>query len=138
MLNLSHLSRDELLRRAEATKVARARGLLTRPSIDTPRDPVVFAREQVGVVLDPWQEQVVRSQVLQLLLNCARQSGKSSAAALLALHTALVVLEALVLVLSPTLRQSQESFRRVTTYLARLPVPPTLVEDNKLSLQLAN
>jgi hypothetical protein len=39
---------------------------------------------------------------------------------------------------SPTLRQSGELFRKVQDFLTLLPVRPALVEDNKLSLQLAN
>lgn len=69
------------------------------------------------------------------LLNCSRQSGKSTTAAHKAVHTALFHEKALVLVISPSLRQSAELFRKVIDVVEALPVPPKLTEDNKLSLQ---
>jgi len=42
-----------------------------------------------------------------LLLNCSRQSGKSAMAAIIALHRALYFSGSLVLVLAPSLCQSQ-------------------------------
>ncbi len=52
---------------------------------------------RAGVVPDPWQAGLLRSQERQLLMLCARQSGKSMVAALLAVHTALYLAPALVL-----------------------------------------
>jgi hypothetical protein len=40
--------------------------------------------------------------------------------------------------ISPSLRQSSELFKKVTDLLDRLPIRPALTEDNKLSLRLAN
>jgi hypothetical protein len=74
-------------------------------------DPVRFATA-AGITRDPWQAAVLRSPASRLLLNCCRQSGKSTITALLALHTALYLPGALVLLLSPSLRQSQELFRK--------------------------
>lgn len=74
-------------------------------------DPGVMA-QQAGIVLDPWQARMVNSQAQQLLLNCSRQSGKSSVTAVLAMHTALYEANAPVLLLSRALRQSQELFRK--------------------------
>src|SRR6516165_4037028 len=62
---------------------------------------------------DPWQDQVLRSRAPRMLLLASRQAGKSSVAAALALHTALVVHGSPVLLLSPSLRQSGELFRKV-------------------------
>ncbi len=44
-----------------------------------------FARA-VGVEPDPWQEDLLRSPSPRVLLNCSRQSGKSTISALIALH----------------------------------------------------
>jgi hypothetical protein len=101
-------------------------------------DPVTFAREQLHFTPDPWQERVLRWAGLRLLLNCSRQSGKSSITAILALYYALYVAKSLILLISPTLRQSGELFKKVQDFLARLPARPALTEDNKLSLQLTN
>src|SRR5207302_8270353 len=75
-------------------------------------DPVVFA-EQTGLVPDAWQADVLRSRAARLLLNCSRQVGKSTTTAVLALHVAIYDAPALVLLLSPSLRQSQELFAKV-------------------------
>jgi hypothetical protein len=64
-----------------------------------------------GLTPDPWQARCLRSDAPRRLLNCSRQSGKSLAAAGLALKAALLEAPALILILSPTLRQSGEFFR---------------------------
>src|SRR4051812_19028462 len=70
-------------------------------------DPVQLAT-RAGFTLDPWQAQVLRSDAPHIALNCCRQAGKSTVSALAATHTALYTPGALVLLLSPSLRQSQE------------------------------
>jgi terminase large subunit-like protein len=62
---------------------------------------------------DPWQEALLRSADARALMLCSRQSGKSTIAATMALHAALYEPPALALLLSPSLRQSQELFRKV-------------------------
>jgi hypothetical protein len=99
-------------------------------------DPVAWARDAFGFEPDDWQAGVLRSNSPRLLINGCRQGGKSTTTALLALHTAIYQPGALVLVLSPSLRQSGEWFRRLTTFLDRLPAHPALLEDNRLSLEL--
>lgn len=101
-------------------------------------DPVSLARQYLSFAPDAWQERVLGWQGDRLLLNCCRQSGKSTTAAILGLHQALYSPGSLVLLVSPSLRQSSELFRKVTDLLALLPVRPKLVEDNRLSLQMAN
>jgi hypothetical protein len=64
-----------------------------------------------GLEPDPWQAELLRGQARRLLLLCARQAGKSLTAAALALKAALLQPPALVLLLSPTHRQSGELFR---------------------------
>jgi len=81
-------------------------------------DPVRLA-ERAGLAPDPWQADVLHSSASRLLLNCSRQSGKSTVTSVLAVHTALYDPGALVLLLSPSLRQSQELFRKcLDTYRA--------------------
>ena len=97
-------------------------------------DRVVFARRALAFEPDPWQASVLRWSGKRLLMNCCRQSGKSTTAAVLALHEALYHPESLVLLISPSLRQSSELFRKVAALLSRLEVRPRLTEDNRLSL----
>src|ERR671933_731852 len=82
-------------------------------------DPVLLAR-RCGLTPDAWQAPVLRSTAPRQLLNASRQSGKSTVTSLVALHTALYQPEALVLLVSPTLRQSQELFRKVAEAYGRL------------------
>jgi hypothetical protein len=101
-------------------------------------DPLHFARHSLGFQPDLWQEKVLSWTGKQLLLNCCRQSGKSTIAAIRGLHRAYYFPRSLILLVSPSLRQSAELFKKVTDFLNLLPVRPQLVEDNKLSLQMAN
>lgn len=98
-------------------------------------DPVLLAKA-VDITPDPWQERLLRSRSPRILLNCCRQSGKSTMAALLAAHTALYQPGSLVLVLSPTLRQSQELFRKIVGIYRALDRPVPAEAETKLSLEL--
>jgi len=101
-------------------------------------DPVHFAR-RLGFEPDPWQAEVLRSPARRIILNCCRQSGKSTTAALLALHTALYRPPALVLLLSPSLRQSSELFRKVMHFYRRIARELPLAEaESALRLELSN
>jgi len=101
-------------------------------------DPAAFARDGLGFHPDDWQANVLRWNGQRAILNCSRQSGKSTIAAVLALHRALYYPGSLVLLVSPSLRQSGELFRKVSDSLKALKQPPQLTEDNKLSLTLDN
>lgn len=100
-------------------------------------DPVAWA-ETIGFTPDAWQKDFLRSSVRRVLLNCSRQSGKSSISALLAAHRALFYPSSLVLVVSPSERQSGELFRMVNGFLDRLHCPPRKTEDLKTAFKLEN
>ena len=80
-------------------------------------DAVRFVRLRFGFEPDEQQSKVLRCGASRLLLCCSRQWGKSSTAAALAAHRATTEREALVLCVSPTLRQSAEFVRKVCGYL---------------------
>ena len=101
-------------------------------------DPAGFAANAAGITLDPWQADVLRSTRRRLLLNCTRQAGKSTVAAMLAAHAVMHQTDVLVLLVSPSLRQSSELFRKVSALLERLEQRPALIEDNRLSCTLDN
>lgn len=101
-------------------------------------DAATFASDALGFVPDEWQARVLRWTGKQLLMNCARQSGKSHTAAILAAHRALYFADSLILVVSPSERQSREFFIKVGDCFDRLAVKPVFTEDNKLSCVLAN
>jgi hypothetical protein len=100
-------------------------------------DRVAFARE-VGLVCDPWQEDLLRSSSERVLLNCSRQSGKSTMSAVVALHRALYHPGSLILCLAPALRQSQELFGKIAGFYRDLGRPVAPQGERKLSLELEN
>jgi hypothetical protein len=100
-------------------------------------DRVAFARE-AGLEPDPWQRDLLRSTSDRVLLNCSRQSGKSTMTAVIALHRALYYPGSLILCLAPALRQSQELFGKVLGFYRDLDRPVTPQAERKLSLELEN
>lgn len=70
----------------------------------------------LGLKPDPWQIDVITSDHRRLLLNCARQSGKTTVVAVLGLVQALAQGMTRVLLVSRSLRQSREMFRLMTHY----------------------
>jgi hypothetical protein len=100
-------------------------------------DCSAFARA-LGLEPDAWQEQLLRSASERVLLNCSRQSGKSTMTAVITLHRALYHPGSLILCLAPALRQSQELFGKVLGFYRNLGRPVTPHAERKLSLELEN
>jgi hypothetical protein len=100
-------------------------------------DPVELARS-ADLEPDPWQRTLLRSPARRLLLNCARQAGKSTMVAVMAAHTVLYQPGSLVLLLSPSLRQSQELFKRALAVYRSLEVPIPADTETTLRLELEN
>jgi hypothetical protein len=103
------------------------------------RDAVMMAR-RAGITPDTWQSDLLRSDAKQMILNCSRQSGKSTISAVLAVHEAIYTPNSLVLLLSPSLRQSQELFRKIKDIYNALESPslPQTIEESALRLELDN
>jgi len=101
-------------------------------------DPVAFVSGRLGFEPDSWQERVLRSPWRQVVLNVSRQAGKSTTVAALALHTALYQPGSLILLVSPSQRQSRELFQKAMDFLRRLEPVEELEEDNRLSAALKN
>jgi len=100
-------------------------------------DRVSFAK-RLGLEPDPWQVDLLRSTSERVLLNCSRQSGKSTMTAVIALHRALYHPGSLILCLAPALRQSQELFAKVLGFYRDLGRPVKSAAERKLSLELEN
>src|SRR5919107_914147 len=100
-------------------------------------DRVAFATD-LGIVPDGWQADFLRSSADRVLLNCSRQSGKSTMSAVIALHRALYHPGSLVLCLAPALRQSQELFAKIAGFYRDLGRPVSPIGERKLSLELEN
>jgi len=102
-----------------------------------PAEPAEFALK-VGIRPDPWQLRLLRSDSSRVLLNCSRQSGKSTMAAVLALHKALIKPAALVLILAPSERQAKETFGKVATMYRKLGHPIPADSYRKMGVELSN
>src|ERR671921_242323 len=100
-------------------------------------DRVSFA-QKAGLEPDPWQRDLLESSSDRVLLNCCRQSGKSTMTAIVALHRALYHPGSLILCLAPALRQSQELFGKVLGFYRDLDRPILAQAERKLSLELEN
>jgi hypothetical protein len=101
-------------------------------------DRVAFAHSVGLRSLDSWQEDLLGSSSDRVLLNCSRQSGKSTMSAVIALHRALYHPGSLILCLAPALRQSQELFGKIATFYRDLDRPVAPQGERKLSLELEN
>src|SRR6516165_3948378 len=100
-------------------------------------DPVRILTD-AGMEPDSWQENVLRSDASRRLLLASRQAGKSSVAAALALQTALLRPRSPVLLLSPSLRQSGELYRKIVDLFGALGRPMGVSAESALRLELSN
>jgi hypothetical protein len=87
-----------------------------------------------GLEPDGWQRDFLRKQPQRALLLCARQTGKSSTMAAAALHVAISQPDALVLLVSPTQRQSNILLRRVRRLLPAARATPRSVSESAIEL----
>lgn len=104
-------------------------------------DPVAFARATGAAMSDPDESQarLLRSKSRRILVNCTRQWGKSTTASRKALHGALFEPPGLTLLVSPSLRQSGELFRKVEAAIDALPRGYVqITEHNRTSITLKN
>jgi len=79
-----------------------------------------FARVRLGVEPDPTQMELLQSGAQRVMLNCSRQWGKSTVAALMATHHAATRNDALVIVASASKRQSNELLDKIERYLKKI------------------
>ncbi len=101
-------------------------------------DPVAFAQYYLDFQPDPWQCDFLRSRAQRIILNCSRQSGKSTTVAILALWEAIHKPKSTIVLDSPSLRQSQELMLKFEEFLAKLPDVRTLETDTKLTKLFPN
>jgi predicted phage terminase large subunit-like protein len=87
---------------------------------------------------DPWQRDLLISRDERVIINCSRQSGKSTIVAILALHHALLNPGAVVAIVSPSQRQSTELLRKVSGFYRLLGQPRGSVTDSAIALELRN
>jgi hypothetical protein len=101
-------------------------------------DAAAFARERLGFTPDERQKAWLSRPIHRGILNCTRQWGKSTVTAAKAVHHAYFEDDRLVVVVSPSERQSGEFLRKVQGFVRRLGLPVRRDGFNALSLVLPN
>ena len=76
-------------------------------------DAAEFARRFLGWTPDPKQALVLSSHSRRVIMNCARQWGKSTVAATKIVHVALTRPGSTVLIVSENLDQTEGVFRKI-------------------------
>ncbi len=134
MLSTKHdyLSNNPLLIQATNNAITRR--------IERERSDAVLMAQRAGIVPDAWQCDLLRSDAKQLVLNCSRQSGKSTISAVLGLHQAVYTPDSLVLLLSPSLRQSTELFKKLKDVYTTLesPAQARISEESATRIEFNN
>jgi hypothetical protein len=92
----------------------------------------------IGLEPDDWQRQLLMAGPGRIGVCSSRQVGKSTTTACLAIGQALANDDSLILLISPTQRQSDELYRKVYYCYDMLGRPIDPVEDSAHTLALAN
>ncbi len=102
-------------------------------------DPVTWSKEVLGYHPDPWQEKLLRSRSRKIILNCSRQSGKSTTCAALGLHESIYRRPSFGLVIAPSQDQSAELMMKFDEFRGAVELPSDyLSTDTKLAVKFAN
>lgn len=91
-----------------------------------------------GLNPDPWQNELLRSTENEHLLLCSRQAGKSTTTGAVAIWEAIYNAPALILLLSPSQRQSIELFRKVMEFYRKLGEPIKANAESSLQVEFEN
>jgi Terminase large subunit, T4likevirus-type, N-terminal len=130
---VSFVSVDALER--ELRKLEAQSTIVERSTI--PAYPVEFALS-LGIVPDEWQVEVLASDHPRKILCCARQTGKSTVAAILALHKALTRPASTVLVVAPGERQAKLLFSKARRLYEQAGHPLPAHSERRTGLELSN
>lgn len=126
------------LKLIEALEEKRRRWYAQKPSLWATDFDLIRDKADNPVSPDPWQVAMLDSDSKRICLNIHRQGGKSAMSSLICLHTAVFKKRSLSLIIAPSLRQSQENFKKIQDYIDLLPRRPEFHEFTKLSLQFEN
>lgn len=142
MRRLTRPAKLRLLARLRAEREQRQREATGTPMLRSLAEDPARVMAWGRMPPDPWQADLLRNDHPETLILASRQAGKSQLASALALREALLPppgQPALVLILSPTLRQSGELFRAKLLPLWRaLGCPLKRRAPTRLELELAN
>lgn len=91
-----------------------------------------------GMAPDPWQTEVLGYRGKRILLNCSRQTGKSTVAAAAAVGTLTQKSGGQVMMTAPSQRQSNELFRAATSLVQAAGLELNLDALSKTHIELAD
>ena len=120
------------LRRPAITKFDALEHLEMRLSV------ALFAERVFGLELDPRQRELLGAAGRRVLLNCARQWGKSTMTAVKAIHRALYEPGSLTLVITPSGRQSGEFLWKIRSLCRIAAEEVTGDGENRMSVMFEN
>ena len=101
-------------------------------------DAVAWAKDQLNFEADAAQAQILAADAKRGILNCSRQWGKSTTSAIKAVHHAYFNPNSVILVASPSLRQSAEFLKKAEKAIAQLGIRVRGDGVNQCSIQLPN
>jgi hypothetical protein len=111
--------------------------LQVETGIRIPAYPVEFT-VSLGIVPDEWQVEVLASEHPRKILCCGRQTGKSTVAAILAIHKALIQPGSTVLVVAPGERQAKLLFSKAASLYRQAGYPLPAHSERRTGLGLSN
>jgi hypothetical protein len=106
--------------------------------LDEIRADPTYLMTAAGMTPDPWQAQLLQSDAQRIMLLASRQAGKSEVAAALSVREALLRPGSLILLLSPSERQSGELQSKVFACYDALEAPVPARKRTELQLHLTN
>ena len=98
-------------------------------------DAATFARRCGIASLYVWQVEALRSSDPREVWAVARQCGKSTGAAILAVHKAVYTPGSTVVIVSPGMRQSSETFMKARAFYSHIGKPAGASSDSKTELR---
>lgn len=124
-------------RRLEKAEAREDTAKINRSTFNT---SLIDFASQLGFILDDWQSRLLQSfsDSDRIILNCSRQSGKSTMTSIIALHFALSYPGSLVILISLSQRQSSELFRKCLNFYRQLDNPIPSEAETLLRLELKN
>ena len=103
------------------------------------QDPVAFCIDRLNWQPDEWQARLLRSDSRRIIVNVARQQGKSTTAAAKAVHRAVLFPGSVILIVAPAITQASELRRKIDEHLRNLKgIQAKTVSDNKRELEFSN
>ena len=102
-------------------------------------DPVLFAEVALGFKPFPYQQKLLQDESRRIVACMGRQTGKTTINAVKAIHFAYCKPKTLVLIVSPSLRQSMIMFDRILELIYSNPwLPKSVVRKTRTLIHLDN